>query len=283
MMISTLYVLFEEDVRILLLPKEYDGFMQGLVSASFVLFLFEFTLNIWAKSSYPQFGRCTKEAPSGYVFSFFFWLDLLAILSLVPDVYWIAKPLGVDGISGAGVNSSDQFGQIGTEAGKVLRMVRLVRLVKLYKVAVIRARERKVIRELDELVKDGLMDPQDALRRITGRSKESKVGEELSETVMRRVIIGVFSMLCIVPLLTVTDVNGVEEVAVQSIHSLNLEAETFTRETAINQTLKYLDTYPNGQERLLHLYLTPPSTIYKDIDYATYRDGRVSLFLISEL
>jgi hypothetical protein len=48
-------------------------------------------LHSWAKSDFSQGLFRIK----GYAFSFFFWLDLLAVISMVPDVAWLASSLGM--------------------------------------------------------------------------------------------------------------------------------------------------------------------------------------------
>ena len=35
------------------------------------------------------------ECMVGYLFTFFWWLDLISILSLFPDVFIVAKPMGI--------------------------------------------------------------------------------------------------------------------------------------------------------------------------------------------
>jgi hypothetical protein len=40
-----------------------------------------------------------KSSPTGYCFTFFWWLDLISILSLFPEIGFIAEPLGLSGLS----------------------------------------------------------------------------------------------------------------------------------------------------------------------------------------
>ena len=64
---------------------------------------------------------------TGFLFTFFWWLDLLAILSLFPDVTFIGEPIGISSMTNS-TSSESNF----TKAGRVVRLVRLVRLIKVY-------------------------------------------------------------------------------------------------------------------------------------------------------
>lgn len=91
MMAVTIFVLFGDDVRILYFPPSADDGFAFFVGLSFILFFLEMVLHCWAKSDFSKGIFKVK----GYAFSFFFWLDLLAVLSMVPDVPWLASGLGI--------------------------------------------------------------------------------------------------------------------------------------------------------------------------------------------
>ena len=93
MMTVTLFVLFGDDVRILYFNQSADGAFAFFTSLSFILFVLEIILHTWVKS---DFSRGIFQV-KGYAFSFFFWLDLLAVLSMIPDVAWLASGLGMQG------------------------------------------------------------------------------------------------------------------------------------------------------------------------------------------
>ena len=92
MMAVTVFVLFGDDIRILCFPPSADSGFAFFVGLSFVLFALEMILHCWAKSDYSKGIFKVK----GYAFSFFFWLDMLAVLSMVPDVDWLASGLGLE-------------------------------------------------------------------------------------------------------------------------------------------------------------------------------------------
>ncbi len=90
-MAATIFVLFGDDARILYFPPSADSGFAFFVTFCFVLFVLEMILHSWAKSDFSSGIFKVK----GYAFSFFFWLDLLAVLSMVPDVAWLASALGL--------------------------------------------------------------------------------------------------------------------------------------------------------------------------------------------
>jgi hypothetical protein len=79
----------------------------------------------------------------GYKYSFFFYLDIVATLSIVSDVPWLMNTivllvgeqsiyLSVNAIAGVMYTESIANGKI-TQVFKSLRLIRLIRIIKLYK------------------------------------------------------------------------------------------------------------------------------------------------------
>jgi hypothetical protein len=79
MTIVTIYALFGDDVRMLVFAKSADDVFYGLSVAALFFFLLELVLSCYAKPDYFN--------------SFYFWLDLVATVSLVPDIGWIWFPI----------------------------------------------------------------------------------------------------------------------------------------------------------------------------------------------
>lgn len=179
-------------------------------------------MNSWAKSTFAKGIFHVK----GFMFSFFFWLDLICIMSMIPDLKWLSSLLGISGLSGTGVSAKvGNAGKIGVKSGRVVRTVRLIRLVKLYKIASQKKRDREIVEELTKLVELGHVDRQDIaayVSRITSSQKQSKVGAELSDIITRRVIIAVLLMLLIVPMLTYSSSIPREEEATHFLQSINV-------------------------------------------------------------
>ena len=75
MTLVTLYALFMDDIRILTCPIGVDEILWGVTSGAFGLFIFELLLS--------------SLAMDGYLCNFYFWLDLIATVSLISDIGWI--------------------------------------------------------------------------------------------------------------------------------------------------------------------------------------------------
>ena len=195
-----------------------------LMIISLVLFVLELVLYSWAKTTIlfdkPSSILGTIPLPftvQGYLFDFYFWLDLMAVISMFPDIPPIANAIGLTSL-GTGTNAA-AYGKL----GRIARMVRLVRLVKLYKVSSGRAARKQREAELLELTKKGVITLEEYTEKLqqTDTNKQSKVGAELSDQLTRRVIAIVLIMLCVVPLLTVLEVQMGPEVATSYIQKLN--------------------------------------------------------------
>lgn len=180
MNLATIYALFGDDIKTLGFPKSADDVFSSLVVICLFLFLTELILSFIFKPDYK--------------WSFYFWLDLIATLSLITDIGWIwDSALGLD--SGNSDNNSlkaagkaSRAGTKTTRALRIIRIVRLIRIVKLYKNAKIAMEKRQKNEDEDELFKDVPV------------GKESRVGKQMSEVTMRRVIIIVLALLFVLPL-----------------------------------------------------------------------------------
>ena len=137
--IVTLWALFGDDIRILIAGKTGDPAFYILVLICFAIFSVEIILSCYAKSD--------------YIFSFFFWLDLISTVSLLLDVGWISDMLfgtSTDSITTQNQNSAQaakaaNASKVGSKTARIIRIIRLIRLiriVKLYKAAE-KERQRK--------------------------------------------------------------------------------------------------------------------------------------------
>lgn len=239
----TLFVLFGDAIKKLSLPPSFDDKFDFFVNVSFFLFVLEIILNSWAKS---DFSKGIFKA-KGYMFNFFFWLDLLCVISMLPDLTWASSVFGIGDVPGSSMSAkAGKAGKIGAKAGRVVRMARLVRLVKLYKVTSQRLRERKIVEDLKKLVEVGHIDQADIdeyLERFSAQ-KQSRVGAELSDIITRRVIVAVLLMLCVVPLLSYSSSGQDERISTEFIQAINIKS-TFKNYTdceyLINSTNEFKD------------------------------------------
>ena len=126
MTIVTAYSLFFDDIRVFLLPKAVDEVFYAVTFISMMLFAIEISIATYAKD--------------GYSGSFFFWLDIISTVTMIPDIPWIWNPmLGETEESAASGNSkasdlaqTSRAGRV-TRVIRVIRLIRLIRIVKLYK------------------------------------------------------------------------------------------------------------------------------------------------------
>ena len=128
MTIVTIFALIGDDIRVFGFGKTADNIFYGMLSISMVLFAAEIWLN--------------TVVIDDFKYSFFFWLDIIATLSLVIDIPWFTNSIryalfnyppdyeSVDAIPGKEVSSGGGSIQ---KVIKSLRLIRLIRIIKLYK------------------------------------------------------------------------------------------------------------------------------------------------------
>ena len=80
--IITVYALFADDFRTAFLPKSVDNGFDSITIFCMVVFTIEITLSV-----------LTKEK---YLFSFFFWLDVISTISLIFDLKWFQSAVLVN-------------------------------------------------------------------------------------------------------------------------------------------------------------------------------------------
>jgi hypothetical protein len=129
MTLLTFYALFFDDIRILAFHKDFDDIFYGITAAGVIIFFFEIVLSMYAKPEYP--------------FHFFFYLDIISTLSMIPDCGWIWELVinnGVENKSATDLAKASRAGRV-TRVIRVIRLIRLIRIVKLYKQTVIAQRK----------------------------------------------------------------------------------------------------------------------------------------------
>jgi hypothetical protein len=129
MTVITVYALFADDFRLIFFEKATDNYFYIITSLSLFFFLLELGL--------------ASLATVDYWLGFYFWLDLVATLSLVTDIAWIWDPImGTQDVDASNAESAGNVARagrsarIGTRASRVariIRLIRLIRVVKLYK------------------------------------------------------------------------------------------------------------------------------------------------------
>ncbi|KAJ1440570.1 hypothetical protein B484DRAFT_443343 [Ochromonadaceae sp. CCMP2298] len=216
----TLFVLFGDDIKLLSAPRTVDADFAVAYAVCLFAFIFELVVNSWSRTEVTALRpRLEWE---GYLFSFFWWLDLIAILTMFADVDFIGEPLGISDMSNNVAGGNSNYGR----AGRVIRLVRLVRLVKLYKVASEKRIRHHQENELLELVKLGVIRHEDIARqRALYGERQSRLGDQLSESTTRRVIIMVLVLIIIIPLLIPSFTNDGPEFAMTMLHKFNVDSD----------------------------------------------------------
>lgn len=127
MTLTTLFALFGDDLTKWLTTEAVDfGFQISLIVA-FVLFALELLIQ-----------SCVVD---DFKYSFFFWLDLIATISLIPDIQWfmdfinltLGLPLAANSLdyvigSLALTNNNSSLAKV----IKSFRLIRLIRIIKLF-------------------------------------------------------------------------------------------------------------------------------------------------------
>lgn len=75
----TLYAIFMDDIRMLALHKDTDYIIFGITCWVMCMFFLEI---VFSSIAIPD-----------YFIGFYFWLDLIATLSLITDIDWIWDPI----------------------------------------------------------------------------------------------------------------------------------------------------------------------------------------------
>jgi len=189
--VLTVYALFGDDIRLAGTEKPADYVFDCITVVSMSIFSLEILV-------------CTI-GKVGYLFGFFFWLDIMSTITLLLDITSIAEEIFGDSISrsladssgGGGGSGSDsaeagraaRMSRIGTKAGRVVRLIRLVRLMRFVKTY------RKGSHDSNYGIGPGF-DAEDDLS--GGVEKESAVSKKLSEMTTHRVVMLVLLiMLCL--------------------------------------------------------------------------------------
>jgi class 3 adenylate cyclase len=192
----TVWALFGDDLRILMTSKPADSFFYVMAILALALFFFELSLNFYARKNWR--------------FGFYFWLDFLATISLLPDIGWIWEPMsaamfGTEAQEQQDAIAAGKPARAGTKTGRVVRIVRLVRMVRMVK-----------------LYKMNGGDDEDFKMQRLKKQTPSKVGEVLSEKITRKVIMLVLVMILALPLIDGLgdSYNQFQDFGLASLHSM---------------------------------------------------------------
>lgn len=228
----------------------------------FSLLIVEFMATTWSKTNFriiqPEplsvwlcFCRASIGLPpciswDGFFCSFFFFKDIVVILSMFPDIPVIARALQINNVL-----------QISAEAIMCIRTLRLFRIIKVYKH--IRAQRQSNAERLEILkrVYAGEVETTEMLQAMEERrAQPSKLGEKLTESTTTRVIFLIVILLVIVPLLVYNPVNQVFIYSTSMLQSINKDSSlsSFIKNSLVSSIVSemkhlstlvlYLDIFP---------------------------------------
>jgi len=216
LMVMTLFVLFGDNIKLLAAPRELDSGFEVANSICMFFFIAELIANTWVRTNISSW--CPFKF-TGYLGTFFFYLDVVSIVSMWFDITWIAVPMGMGDIANQVGSQNSNL----TKAGRVARLVRLVRLVRLYKLAMEKRQKMKEENEIRKLIERGDVTYEDVQKqRMLNQKRESKLGEKLSSIITQKVIILVLTMVIIIPLLQPSNDNTSPLFAVTFLQAANV-------------------------------------------------------------
>ena len=180
--LATLYALFAFDLNAAVGEKSSDIIFDQVTLVVLVIFLIELLFSLICVSGYIQF---------------FFWLDLVASISLYLEIGFLVK-------MGPEIGDADDFAlakagraaKAGARAGRLASILRVIRLVKVFKLAKwalerVTKKERKEVNSKDELENEL-------------HFSMSIIGRRMTESITKKVIIAVVLMLIV---FSATDVD----------------------------------------------------------------------------
>jgi hypothetical protein len=159
----TIFTLYANDLRISCMPKSADGIIEGLLFTCFLLFMTEMCVLSWVQPKYLN--------------SVFFWLDLIALFSLIPDVPFFAEAIfgSESNIQDMSVTRATRTARIGSQAGRFFRLIKVTRLLRL-------------LRMLRLLRLTNFMESNFKVKRRDTRSMQSEMSRTVVESISKRVV-----------------------------------------------------------------------------------------------
>jgi hypothetical protein len=119
----TVIVLFGDDARVALFTNEVDNYVDTILLFCWLVFIVELVLSCLFKD--------------GYWFSFFFWMDIVSIITLPSDIYYLTNSVIGTGVNfssyGTNVARAGRASRVGTKVARLIRVIRLIRLIRVAK------------------------------------------------------------------------------------------------------------------------------------------------------
>ncbi|GBG24941.1 Hypothetical Protein FCC1311_011582 [Hondaea fermentalgiana] len=259
----TVFALFGDDLKLAAFPKSADTAFGHLTLLTLLVFSAEIS------------SKCVVQP--GFKYGFFFWLDVLATVSLIPDIplIWDAVVASVENFGADAddltVTRAGRASRAGARAARMLRILRLVRLLRVFKLfEYISMRRERAVRKLQGksttatssryvakyLIRKRIQTrkrPSNLSRPVpTGRGQQqSKVGAKLADLTTRRVIIVVLVILFTLPLISLDEVDNSFDASLGMLHMAWVQHVIVRHDQAAFNTT--VDNFAHGSPTLMYL------------------------------
>ena len=214
-MIATIVALFASDIQRLAVPPAMDVYIQYLLTSAFGFFVLELVLSVGAD---PRHWK-----------SLFFWLDLVATFSLVPDLPWLVDLLqqmfdGPTSAESLTVARAGRAAKVGARAGRMGKMARLLRLTRLLRVLKMFRFDKRGHQEHRRASSPDIAEFMPAHTHLEADSAMDSVvpetmARDIALSVSRRVVVFVLLAIVIASLLSYYEVDRAEELAFKLLYS----------------------------------------------------------------
>ncbi len=224
MSILLLLSLFLPDSWILGNAPEYsDPVKSGILLAVLIIFMVEFVV--------------LSVIQEGYLFSVFFWLDLIGNISIIIDIQWIANQFipSSAATTSASVVRATRAARLGARYGRLLRLIRILRFIK----------QLPCLKRFDNQDYEPTM------------SAIKKVSDELSNVLSIRTAILIVFLIIIVPFLNYTPTDSSFNAWIINL-KLAAKNESTTAYDLNNLLSKCQRFYSTRDNRLHKVYLESP-------------------------
>jgi len=226
----TIWALFADDIRIIAAPPSADEVFYVFHFIALCLFIYEFVAN------------CLTE--DNYIFGYFFWMDLAAALTMIPDVPWLVELFVANDDADVEGLQIGRASRAGTRVGRIVKIVRLIRMVRIIKIWKAYALRNSGGHEIN--VEDVKREP-------------SKVGQILSMRTIQYVILIVLTMILVLPFFDGgldTTFNTYQTYGIQNLHRL---PQDYNQSGLISETMlkKTVQSYARFSGKILSFEVCP--------------------------
>ena len=240
------------------------------MTTAFVFMTVEFIMNSWSKSeiyimnyqNQSEKKRLTCfNVPQiiiiGYALTTFWFLDLIVIVSMFPDIPIIATSMNINYAAGQGHVSNYDY----LHALQIIRLIRLFRIIKAYHaIRENRLKDEEKLRLLSlspTNTNERGLDLREEIGLIEKkRLNESRLGSKLAESTTIRVVILVLILTVVVPLLMYQSPNHVFSYSTAMLQDINEQTDLpdFIKAACVNALMTSLNdqNIPN-----IYLEMTP--------------------------